>query len=475
MIFGAAIGYGAMRLSQSSSQVELAVMGAGEGFAFAEKGNLKLAEGKNDEATWRQMVESGKVDGLLKINASSPEGFVAELIVRKEPAWLEELRPAMEAEKLRWEILDAQIPINTVERLLSPSKIDIVSLSAGETSKGDRMIAYGLLVAMLLTSWIGLAYMMTGITGEKQMRVTEQVVSAIRPQAWIDGKLLGISGAAIGSLAFLFVTGLVCVPAAFLLGMDIALPGALKRWDLLPLFLVYYLGGVFFWNCFYAAVAAVINDPNTSSRTSLLFLPMLPMMAAGFVVSKPDGTMMSTLSILPGASSTAMPMRMILGEVSYLEIISSILIMLLGILVLRTIAGRVFAAGIMLYGKEPNWIDIFKWSLTKRVDTNGLPVVSAVVMFCCLSFTVGQTGSSQDAAPKSSASNSQEIFDLQVQLASFDTVWNTIKEVHWDETLAGKKWDSLREELRPKIEQASSIEEVRGILSQIPRHHGVHG
>ncbi|XZE21377.1 ABC transporter permease [Pirellulaceae bacterium SH449] len=392
MIFGAAIGYAAMRLSQSTSQVELAVLGASDSFAFADKGNLKLAEGTNDEAMWQQMVEAGKVDGLLKINASSREGFVAELIVRKEPAWLEELRPIVEAEKLRWEILDAQIPIGTVERLLSPSKIDIVSLSAGETSKGDRMIAYGMLVAMLLTSWIGLAYMMTGITGEKQMRVTEQVVSAIRPQAWIDGKLLGISGAAIGSLAFLFLTGLICLPAANFLGIDVALPGALKRWDLVPLLLVYYLGGVFFWNCFYAAVAAVINDPNTSSRTSLLFLPMLPMMAAGFVASKPDGAMMKTLSILPGASSTAMPMRMILGEVSYLETISSILFLLLGIFVLRTIAGRVFAAGIMLYGKEPTWVDILKWSLTKRFDGNGLPIVSTLLMFCCLSVTVGPNG-----------------------------------------------------------------------------------
>ncbi|MEQ1906527.1 MAG: ATP-binding cassette domain-containing protein [Pirellulaceae bacterium] len=30
---------------------------------------------------------------------------------------------------------------------------------------------------------------------------------------------------------------------------------------------------------------------------------------------------------------------------------------------LGKIAGRIFAAGIMLYEKEPNWLDVFRWAL----------------------------------------------------------------------------------------------------------------
>ncbi len=37
---------------------------------------------------------------------------------------------------------------------------------------------------------------------------------------------------------------------------------------------------------------------------------------------------------------------------------------------------------------------------------------------------------------------------------SFDYVWMTIREKHWDPTLGGLDWDAVRAELRPKVEQA---------------------
>src|SRR5688572_30093480 len=42
----------------------------------------------------------------------------------------------------------------------------------------------------------------------------------------------------------------------------------------------------------------------------------------------------------------------------------------------------------------------------------------------------------------------------QKNVESFDYVWNTIKEKHWDPTLGGLDWDAVRAELRPKVEQA---------------------
>jgi ABC-2 type transport system permease protein len=210
--------------------------------------------------------------------------------------------------------------------------------------------------------------MLTGITSEKQQRVTEQIVSAIRPQVWIDGKLIGITGAAIGSLGFLFATSFICLLAAWVMGWQVSLPDSLQKWELFPLLFLFYLGGVLFWNCFYAGVASIIYDPNTSSRTSLLFLPILPMVAAALVAAQPDGAMMQTLAYLPGASSAAMPMRLVLGEVAAYEVCLSLIFMILGIAALRILAERVFAAGIMLYGKEPTWLDIAKWTFNRNSD-----------------------------------------------------------------------------------------------------------
>ena len=75
---------------------------------------------------------------------------------------------------------------------------------------------------------------------------------------------------------------------------------------------------------------------------------------------------MRTLSLIPGASSTAMPIRLLIGEVAWWELGLCVTSLILGIALLRLVAGRIFAAGIMLYGKEPNWRDLLHWAFTKQ-------------------------------------------------------------------------------------------------------------
>jgi carboxyl-terminal processing protease len=49
---------------------------------------------------------------------------------------------------------------------------------------------------------------------------------------------------------------------------------------------------------------------------------------------------------------------------------------------------------------------------------------------------------------------------------TFDAVWMTVRDSHWDPALNGVDWESVRAELRPKAESAATVEEVRAVLSQ---------
>ena len=60
-----------------------------------------------------------------------------------------------------------------------------------------------------------------------------------------------------------------------------------------------------------------------------------------------------------------------------------------------------------------------------------------------------------------------ETFDRARQLESFDRVWQTIKDIHWDPNLVGDKWDRVRTELRPKAELATNAAEVQRILEEM--------
>ncbi len=52
-------------------------------------------------------------------------------------------------------------------------------------------------------------------------------------------------------------------------------------------------------------------------------------------------------------------------------------------------------------------------------------------------------------------------------LESFDYVWKTIRDKHYDPKLGGLDWQAVHDELRPKIEAAKSMAEVRGILGDL--------
>jgi carboxyl-terminal processing protease len=54
-----------------------------------------------------------------------------------------------------------------------------------------------------------------------------------------------------------------------------------------------------------------------------------------------------------------------------------------------------------------------------------------------------------------------------VQLVSFDQVWNTVRERHWDKQKVGAAWDKAREELRPLAIQARTADEVRPVIQKL--------
>lgn len=58
-----------------------------------------------------------------------------------------------------------------------------------------------------------------------------------------------------------------------------------------------------------------------------------------------------------------------------------------------------------------------------------------------------------------------EGLDIAVELASFDTVWARIQRTYYDSTMRGIDWPGVRDELRPKVERATTRAEVRAAIT----------
>lgn len=55
----------------------------------------------------------------------------------------------------------------------------------------------------------------------------------------------------------------------------------------------------------------------------------------------------------------------------------------------------------------------------------------------------------------------------QANLASFDQVWTTIRDQHWDPKPGGLDWEATGAEFRPKMERTATTEEGRAVLREM--------
>ena len=84
-------------------------------------------------------------------------------------------------------------------------------------------------------------------------------------------------------------------------------------------------------------------------------MPFLSIILAVPVYLNPVGPVAVVLGIVPITSPVALPMRMVLADVAWWEIVSAVIALIISIWFIRRAAGRVFALGIMMHGKEPTW------------------------------------------------------------------------------------------------------------------------
>lgn len=224
-----------------------------------------------------------------------------------------------------------------------------------------RLVAFFFAGIMVMAVFISFAYQFTAITGEKQLRITEQIVSAIKPQVWMDGKILGITLTSLSSMISYVLLSIIGGIVLFIftdqpvsaIG-DYLYPGAMA------LYFLFTFTGILLWNSVLAAVASIITDPNNSGKGSLMMLPSLFVLGSMLVLANPDNGTSVFLSWFPLTSATAMPMRWLSTPVAWWEVAGSLALLAITFYFLRKLAAKIFRVSILISGKEPGWGEVIK-------------------------------------------------------------------------------------------------------------------
>lgn len=329
-------------------------------FELPAESDLEIdASSWSSEAEASRALEAREIDAVLRLASAD----AAELVVTREPVWKGDLEAALSAARRQLKLRTSGLEPGQLADLVAPIEMTTVyHENADPPSTLEEKVAAGLLVGlMMLGVFTGIAYQFVVITGEKQLRVTEQVVSAITPQMWIDGKILGLSLLAFFITATYVLSGLVFVGLSRVFGDGIDIPLKIGNPGLWIGLSLLALGGFLMWNTFFGLVAATTDDPNTSARGSFMLLPLLPLAIAFLGMGRPDTLLMRILSILPPTSPTLLTLRVVLTDVPWWEVALALVLLAGAIWLLRRAAGKVFGLAILMYGKEPSWRETLRW------------------------------------------------------------------------------------------------------------------
>ncbi len=363
LLFYAMLGFGqaALQFAKSAKHYEIGMIDLAELAPDASDAEqITLQPIRPAQETWaREQVGLRQIDGLLIIHSRDQ----AELLAYSEPRFLDDLNEVLDQARRLTYLNEAGISVEVHDSWTQSLTLEVQYHEAGDSpaSRGERIMVIVFLVMVLSATLTSFAYFFASITGEKQARVAEQIVSAIPTQAWIDGKILGISGHGLKTVVSItLLAGLVLMAIAQFNPDLLATAGSIEPAKVL-VGLVFVVAGILFWGAFMAGVAATIDDPNSSARSSVMFIPMLPVFLAFATLDNPELGVVTLLSWFPVTSMAFMPMRYALIPVGLWEVVGSLLLLSLTVWMMRRYASRIFRAGMFLHGNEPGWREMWRW------------------------------------------------------------------------------------------------------------------
>jgi ABC-2 type transport system permease protein len=342
--------------SQSSTQktVNLAVIGQLQTELNSKFVLSSLSDNVEEQQIFEKITELS-LDGVLKVDQS--DEFT--LYISQQSVWQQELEQALVADQKDILLRAMDISPEQLEKLQSP--ISMTFVNQAEEVIGSSVKVLGLLAAILsaMAVFTSFGLSLTSVTQEKQHRITEQLLTCISHQQWVDGKALGLCLSSIKSLlttcfmmAIVF-TGIAVFSDGGGESMNVSATVVIQ-------ILIFCVLGVLFWNYVFVGFAATIDDPNHSGKTGLMLLPMLPVMLVFIVMGEPNGQVAKVLSLVPLTSISFMPMRIASMSVPVWQVGLSLVFLIAGVYYVRLFATRVFRANITLFGKEPDWADIWR-------------------------------------------------------------------------------------------------------------------
>jgi ABC-2 type transport system permease protein len=247
----------------------------------------------------------------------------------------------------------------------------------GGSAQTAIIVGFGIAILLYMSIILHGQNVLRGVMEEKTTRVAEVVLSSVKPDTLLAGKVLGVGAVgltqqvlwlAISSYLLTQFGPLLIRPEARASGGAAASQGISAMFstvsvELFVAVLAFFLVGFVFYATLFAAVGAMVNSDQEAQQAAA---PVTILLVGTFVlvqavIVNPNGALAVVLSWLPFSSPIVMPMRMVMAPQPWYLVAGSLLVGVLGCAGAVWLAARIYRVGMLMYGKRPSIRELARW------------------------------------------------------------------------------------------------------------------
>jgi ABC-2 type transport system permease protein len=335
-----------------------------------------------------------KFDAMLEVNEKVLTNNLAFLFQRKiiSPSLITRIHRDMEK---RLEILKADeftnLDYQTFRRVMHAVRLEVRDTYRPHSKNNYYLAAYtgfffGALILLFVFSF-GMTILRSS-SREKTNRVAEVMLSIVKPNQLLMGKIIGIGMSALlqtllwfGGIALgLFALRVTIFPDMFQASNLLEKEGLYMNnsWVsliyekinfsvMLPWFFLVFLLSYVFYGSIFAALGAAQGSESDGQQflIPLFFLLLLALGSGYYIIENPQSSLSSFLAQFPFTAPMVLMTKLALGieDKELWSFASSLLIMAFSALGLQIFAGKVYRKALLANGYRLNWKKLLSWGL----------------------------------------------------------------------------------------------------------------
>lgn len=230
------------------------------------------------------------------------------------------------------------------------------------------ILIFGLYMVVLLYGQL----VATSVATEKSSRAMELLITSAKTDSLMFGKVLGAGTAGLFQVIAVLGSSYVFYSINESYWQDNYLVQSMFD---MPLYLliytvIFFVLGFAIYSFLYGAIgslASKVEDINTSSMpVTFLFIISFFITIFSMTSGNIDSTLMKVASFVPFTSPVAMFARIAMGNVPFIEIIISIIILVLTTVGIGILSARIYRLGVLMYGNPPKLGKVIKLVIKRK-------------------------------------------------------------------------------------------------------------